>query len=163
GANCPSGQTCGDALADYMLGLPNDFTQSNRLEMATRASVLAMYAQDVIRVKKGLTITAGIRWEPSFAAYDYFGKGSSFTRANFDAGVKSTVFTSAPAGLLFYGDPNIPKGYFNNKPWLFSPRLGIVWDPTGSGKQSIRASGAILRDTAELFYAERLTTNSPYG
>ena len=158
-----NGSITGDSLADYMLGLPSDFTQSNRLEMATRASVLALYAQDVIRVKKGLTITAGIRWEPSFAAYDYFGKGSSFTKANFDAGTKSQVFTNAPPGLLFYGDQGIPKGYFNNKPWLFSPRLGIVWDPTGSGRQSIRVSGGVLRDTAELFYSERLTTNSPYG
>ena len=153
----------GDALADFMLGVPSAFGQSNRLEMATRASVLAMYVQDVIRVKKGLTVTVGIRWEPSFAAYDYFGKGTSFTKANFDAGVKSQVFTNAPAGLLFYGDQGIPKGYFNNKVALFSPRLGVVWDPTGSGKQSIRVSGGILRDTAELFYSERLTTNSPYG
>ena len=158
-----NGSITGDSLADFMLGTPNDFTQSNRLEMATRASVLAMYAQDVIRVKKGLTVTVGIRWEPSFAAYDYFGKGSSFTKSNFDAGTKSQVFTNAPAGLLFYGDQGIPKGYFNNKPWLFSPRLGVVWDPTGTGKQSLRVSGGILRDTAELFYAERLTTNSPYG
>lgn len=153
----------GDPLADFMLGLPSSFSQSNRLEMATRASVFAAYAQDVIKVSKRLTITAGIRFEPSLAAYDYFGKGTSFTKANFDAGVKSQVFTSAPAGLMFYGDAGIPKAYFNNKIPLFSPRMGIVFDPTGKGKQSIRISGAILRDTAELFYAERLTTNAPYG
>ena len=73
------------------------------------------------------------------------------------------MFPNAPPGLSFYGDPGIPKAYFKNKLELFSPRLGLVWDPSGNGKQTIRVSGAILRDTAELFYAERLTTNAPYG
>ncbi len=158
-----NGQFTGDALADYMIGVPNDFTQSNRLEMATRATVFALYAQDVIRVTKRLTITAGVRFEPSFAAYDYFGKGTSFSAANFTAGTKSQVFPNAPAGLLFYGDQGIPKAYFNNNIPLFSPRIGVVWDPTGTGRSSLRVSGGILRDTAELFYAERLTTNAPYG
>ena len=158
-----NGQFTSDQLADYMLGLPNDFTQSNLLQMATRAPVFALYAQDVFRVSPRLTINAGLRWEPSFAAYDYFGSGTSFSRSNFDSGARSSVFTNAPPGLLFYGDQGIPKAYFNNQLAQFSPRVGIVWDPTGSGKQTIRVSGAILRDTAELFYAERLTTNAPYG
>lgn len=153
----------GDTLANYMLGLPSDFQQSGVLQMATRAPVFALYAQDSIRLSPRLTINAGLRWEPYWAAYDYFGYGSSFSQAGFAAGVKSGVFPNAPAGLLFYGDPGIPKAYFNNKLALFSPRAGIVWDPSGDGKQTIRVSGAILRDTAELFYAERLTTNAPYG
>ncbi|MFN7923060.1 MAG: TonB-dependent receptor [Bryobacteraceae bacterium] len=158
-----NGQFTGDSLADYMLGLPNDFTQSNQLEFATRASVFALYAQDTIRVSKRLTMNVGIRFEPSFAAYDYFGRGTSFSQADFIAGKKSQVFTAAPAGLSFYGDQGIPKAYFNNRIPLFSPRMGLVWDPTGSGRQSLRVSAAILRDTAELFYSERLTTNAPYG
>jgi hypothetical protein len=153
----------GDTLANYMLGLPSDFQQSGVLQMATRAPVLAIYAQDSYRVTPHLTINFGLRWEPFFAAYDYFGYGSSFQKSAFDAGTRSTVFTNAPPGLLFYGDSGIPKAYFNNKLALFSPRVGVVWDPTGSGKQTIRVSGGILRDTAELFYAERLTTNAPYG
>ncbi len=153
----------GDNLANFMLGLPSDFQQSGVLQMATRAPVLGLYAQDSYRVTSHLTINAGIRWEPIFAAYDYFGYGSSFSRAGFDAGTRSKVFTNAPAGLSFYGDQGIPKAYFNNKLNLFSPRVGIVWDPSGDGKQTIRVSGGILRDTAELFYAERLTTNAPYG
>src|SRR5579885_3633455 len=153
----------GDTLANYMLGLPSDFQQSGVQQMATRAPVFALYAQDSVRFSPRLTINAGLRWEPSWAAYDYFGYGSSFSQAAFSQGVKSSVFPNAPAGLLFYGDPGIPKAYFNNKLALFSPRAGIVWDPSGSGKQTIRVSGAILRDTAELFYAERLTTNAPYG
>ena len=39
----------------------------------------------------------------------------------------------------------------------------LARDPTGIGKQAIRISGAIFRETAELFQAERSTTNAPYG
>jgi hypothetical protein len=101
----------GDALADFMLGLQNDFTQSNTLENATRATVLALYAQDSFRLNQHLTINAGLRWEPNIPAYDYFGRGGSFSRDAFKAGTKSTVFANAPVGLLFEGDPNIPRGY----------------------------------------------------
>jgi len=158
-----NGQFSKDMLADYMLGLPNDFTQSSRLEMAARAPVLGLYVQDTIKLTPHITINAGLRWEPSFAAYDYFGHGTSFSPGGFAAGQRSSIFTNAPPGLFFYGDAGIPKAYFNDVLALFSPRLGVVWDPGGNGKQTIRGSGAILRDTAELFYSERLTTNAPYG
>jgi hypothetical protein len=42
--------------------------------------------------------------------------------------------------------------------------VGLVRDPTGSGKQSIRAAFALMHDQAtELFYPERWTTNPPYA
>ena len=131
----------GDNLANYMLGLPSDFTQSSVLQMATRAPVFGLYGQDTIRLTSHLTLNAGMRWEPTFAAYDYFGHGTSFSKAGFDAGQVSQIYTNAPPGLSFYGDKGIPKAYFNNNMWLFSPRLGLVWDPSGNGKQTIRVSG----------------------
>jgi hypothetical protein len=45
----------------------------------------------------------------------------------------------------------------------FSPRLGLVWDPKGNGRQTLRASFNLLHDTTELYYPERWTTNSPYA
>ena len=38
-----------------------------------------------------------------------------------------------------------------------------MWDPTGSGKQTIRAAFALIHDNPELFYPERWTTNPPYA
>ena len=35
---------------------------------------------------------------------------------------------------------------------MFSPRVGLVWDPKGDGKQTIRAAFALMHDTTELFY-----------
>ena len=153
----------GDSLADLLTGTLNDFTQSNVLEYAARSTVLAFYGQDTIKLTPRMTLNLGVRWEPNLPAYDYFGRGSYFSQDAFNAGQKSAVFPNAPIGLLFYGDPKITKSFSQNHWALFSPRAGIVWDPRGDGKQTIRVSGAILRDSAELFYAERLTTNAPYG
>lgn len=163
GSTATGAISTGDSLADLLTGTVNDFTQSNTLEYAARATVFALYAQDTIKVTPHVTVNAGIRFEPNQPTSDYFGRGTYFSKPAFDANQKSTVYNNSPAGLLFYGDQGIPKAFQRSSWNLFAPRLGVVWDPSGNGKQTIRVSGAILRDTSELFYPERLTTNAPYG
>ncbi|MGA2261665.1 MAG: carboxypeptidase regulatory-like domain-containing protein, partial [Acidobacteriota bacterium] len=158
-----SGKTMNDALAEFMLGYLNDFTQSANLQNATRGTVLAFYVQDSIRLSSHLTFNAGLRWDPALVPYDYFNRGESFSQAAFDAGTRSTVYTNAPPGLLFYGDPGVPKGFQNHHLLNFSPRIGLAWDPSGKGRETIRVSSALLRDSEEMFYNERQTTNTPYG
>lgn len=158
-----SGKTMNDALASFMLGYQNDFTQSANLQNATRGTILAFYIQDSIRLLPHLTLNAGLRWDPTLTPYDDQNRGESFSQDAFNAGQRSTVYTNAPPGLLFYGDSGIPRGFQNNHLLNFSPRVGLAWDPTGKGRQTIRVSAAILRDSEELFYNERQTTNVPYG
>ena len=83
--------------------------------------------------------------------------------AAFLAGQKSKVYPNAPAGLLFYGDAGVPKAFNNDKFRDFSPRLGLVLKPHGDGRDTIRIGGAMLFDSPEVYYSERLTTNAPYG
>ena len=74
------------------------------------------------------------------------------------------MYPTAPAGLIFTGDSENHYGKaLTASHWAtFSPRLGVVWDPKGDGKQTIRASFGLMHDTTELFYPERWTTNAPY-
>ena len=98
-------------------------------------------------------------------AYDKYGRGNQFNLGLFEQGWHSSVYPQAPAGLVFSGDSaQDPYGKaFTASHWAtFSPRLGIVWDPKGDGKQTLRAAFTLMHDTAELFYPERWTTNSPY-
>jgi Carboxypeptidase regulatory-like domain len=158
-----SGKTVNDGLAAFMLGVMNVYTQSANLQNATRGSILGLYIQDSVKLTPRVTINAGLRWDPTLVPYDFFDRGVYFDRANFNNGVRSSVYTNAPAGLMFYGDPGIPRGFQHNHLFNLSPRIGLVFDPTGSGKQTIRVSSAVLRDTEEMFYNERQTTNTPYG
>ena len=64
--------------------------------------------------------------------------------------------------MFYYGDPGIPKAFTHDKFTNFAPRLGIVFDPKGDGKQTIRVGGAILYDSGMVWFAQRLMSNPPY-
>jgi hypothetical protein len=155
------GAVSGDALADFLLGNWSGWDQSRAQKVAYRQSMMSLYAQDTIRLSNHLTVIAGLRWEPSLFPYDYFHRGSLFSFADFQNNVHSSIYPTAPAGMLFYGDKGVPAAFTNNHLMNFGPRLGVTWDPSGSGKQVIRAGAGILYDASMSWYSQRLTSNPP--
>jgi carboxypeptidase family protein/TonB-dependent receptor-like protein len=162
-----NGNTTGDALADLMIGRMSNFTDGNALSDYMRMNVFAAYAQDTFRLSPRLTLNFGIRWEPELPAHDKQSRGNQFSLPAYLAGYHTVDprYPNAPAGLLFAVDPiNKHGNQFTENHWLAtSPRIGVVWDPTGSGKQTIRSAFALIHDSVELFYPERWTTNPPYA
>jgi hypothetical protein len=156
-----SGGISGDGLADFLLGNWSGWDQSRPQQVAYRQSMISFYAQDTIRFTPRLTVIAGLRWEPSLAPYDYFHRGSLFNLADFQNNVHSSVYPTAPAGMLFYGDRGVPAGFTNNHWGNFGPRLGVTFDPTGSGKQVFRVGYGLLYDSTMSWYSQRLTSNPP--
>ena len=158
------GATSGDGLADLLIGRFSNLTDGNVISDYLRQTVVAAYVQDAFKPTSHLTINFGVRWEPSVPAYDKFGRGNQFSYPLFLQGWHSSVYPTAPAGLIFTGDSENKYGKaLTASHWAtFSPRLGIVWDPKGDGKQTLRASFGLMHDTTELFYPERWTTNAPY-
>ena len=65
---------------------------------------------------------------------DYFNRGNNFNMANFLSSTVSTVYPSAPAGIMFYGDPGVPRAFTKNSPWQFSPNVGVSFDPPVAAK-----------------------------
>lgn len=156
-----SGSTTGDGMADFLLGDYSGFDQSRAQKVAYRQSMFSLYFQDTARISPNLTVIAGVRWEPSIQPYDQFHRGSYFNFADFQNNVHSAVYPTAPAGMLFYGDKGVPAGFSSNHWGNLGPRLGITWDPTGSGKQVVRAGYGILYDSTMTWYSQRLTSNPP--
>jgi Carboxypeptidase regulatory-like domain/TonB dependent receptor len=163
GAPTFNGSFSGTGLSDFMLGYMSDFQQTNATPDDLRQWVMSFYAQDSFRVSKNFTINYGLRWEPTFGDPDKYGRGTSFNEAAFLEDIHSTVHPSAPPGLFFKGDPGIPAGMWNGHLPNFAPRVGLVWDPKGDGKQTLRLGGGILYDSAETWFNERETTNPPFG
>ncbi len=109
-----------------------------------------------------MTVTAGVRWEPMLFPQDVYGRGTSFNLNDFLNNVHSTVYPNAPAGMLYFGDPGIPKSFMRHKLANFAPRLGLVFSPGHSGHDTFRFGGAILYDTTEMFFNARLQQNPPF-
>ena len=150
-------------LADFMLGKPSDFTQTNATPDDLRQWLMSVYIQDTWKVSSHVTWNFGLRWEPTFADPDKYGRGTSFSLPAFLAGQHSTVYSNAPAGLFFKGDNGIPAAMWNGKLTNFAPRVGWVWNPHGDSRDTFRVGAALLYDSPETWFNERETTNAPVG
>jgi hypothetical protein len=158
------GSQTGYATADFLLGKPVSFTQSAPSYSDQHQNVLGVYAQDEWKVTRRFTINAGLRWDPFFSHTNPYGENVSFSLYNFEHDVFSKKYPNAPPGFVFSGDPNGPSGksYMNNKLNNWSPRLGLVWDPKGDGRMTIRAGFGIFYDFPNFSY-DQFGFEEPFG
>jgi Carboxypeptidase regulatory-like domain/TonB dependent receptor len=158
-----NGQFTGLQNADFLLGQASTFAQSGPSYSDQHQNVFGLYVQDSWKATRRLTINAGVRWDPFFGHTNPYGEVLTFSLDNFVNNVVSTNFPNAPAGLVFGGESGLPKGkYSPNKLDNFSPRLGIVWDPKGDGKTSIRAGYGIFYDFPN-FAFDQFGFSPPWG
>ncbi|HVO97679.1 MAG TPA: carboxypeptidase-like regulatory domain-containing protein [Bryobacteraceae bacterium] len=163
GAPTWNGSFTGLGMADFMLGRMSDFMQTNATPDDLRTWVMSFYAQDSYRISKKFVLNFGLRWEPTFSDPDKYKRGTSFSQPAFLANKVSTLNPTAPPGLFFPGDPGIPPANWNGQKANFAPRVGLVWNPHGDGRDTLRVGGALLYDATETWFNERETTNPPYG
>ena len=132
----------GNAAADFLLGLPAQFRRTTaNASQDGRGWIYAGYVQDEFRPLDNVTLNAGVRYEVSVPFEESSGALNAFR-----PGVQSTRFPDAPAGLVYPGDPGVPDGTYETDKNNFAPRLGLAWDPTGTGRSSLRAAWGIFYD-----------------
>jgi hypothetical protein len=144
----------GDAGADFLLGIPDSFSQGSGGLIIGRAYEYYLYLQDQWKVKSNLTLTLGTGWQVDTPlANEQFG-GKDVTC--FRPGQQSTVFPNAPEDMLYPGDQGCNNTGGLKVPFThFGPRIGFAWAPDagrlsgGAGKLSIRGGWGFYYNRAE--------------
>lgn len=143
----------GLSMASFVLGYQHTFSQTSGDYSDSRENPMGVFAGDRWKVSNRLALDLGLRWEPQQVMQEKFGRIQQFRPDAQVAGIHSAIIPSAPAGLFFIGDTyngiSVPTrgetGDFNN----FGPRVGVAWDPTGTGKMSLRAGGGLFFESRQ--------------
>jgi hypothetical protein len=131
----------GNDFADFLLGVPDAFFQNALAPSNIRSKSTDVFGQDEWHINRNLVLTMGLRYEYNSPKYDTQGRSFSVI-----PGLQSKRFPNAPPGLVFPGDAGAPTGVNFPDKKNFAPRFGFAWDPTGSGKTSVRGGGGIFYD-----------------
>jgi Carboxypeptidase regulatory-like domain/TonB dependent receptor len=131
-----------NAFASFMFGQPVVFLQGGgNFYRGLRGQSFNLYAQDTWKVSSRLTVNYGLRYEvpsPYTEIHNY--------QNLWIPGRQSVVFPTAPAGLLYPGDPGVPSGLIPTERDAFAPRLGLAWDVRGDGKWLVTSAYGIFYD-----------------
>lgn len=175
-----------DLFPNYLLGLPDTYTQGSAQLEAVRSSSFYFYGQDSWKVRPNVTLNYGLRWELNTPMADKFhriqtfrpgqattvypcqlsaasalslGVGTGPTDCN-PGGPGQSVF---PLGLVVPGDKGVPPGLTATYYGAFAPRIGIAWSPGSSGRTSIRAGWGMFYNPVEQLVLEQFSAEPPFG
>jgi len=152
-----NGQYSGNAFADLLLGRASQLTQFSVRQNKGRSQTFSLYVQDDWQVRAPVTLSFGLRWDPFFAFYE-----PDQPQPVFRPGQQSTMFPTAPLGLLYAGDPGIPRGGHPTKWNKVAPRMAVAWSL--NPKTSIRTAYGLFYDTARFFtFPKTLVFTPPYS
>jgi Carboxypeptidase regulatory-like domain len=140
-----------------------------------RSDTVGTYINDNFKMRKDLTVTAGLRWDIDAPLSEKYGKLTGFDPSKYSY-VQCTV-GGAPAdpaltenaglacdpntdvitgsGLVIAGNnktgatPGVSNSLMKNHQWGFAPRIGIAWAPLS--KLTVRAGYGIYYDRGEIF------------
>jgi hypothetical protein len=131
----------GNPYADFLLGAASGYFQGALAPSNIRSKSTYVFGQDEWHVTKNVVLTLGLRYEYNTPKLDTEGRSFSVI-----PGDQSRRFVNAPLGMVFPGDPGAPKGTNFPDKRNFAPRFGFAWDPTGSGRTSVRGGFGLFYD-----------------
>ena len=164
-----SGTETGVDFADFLIGVPSQFNQSQLNPFYARNKYVGLFAQDSWHVRESLTLNYGLRWDRIAPWSEKYNQISTFV-----PGAQSVVFPGAPAGILYPGDPGIANTLAPVDKLDLSPRVGLAWSPREAngffrrilgapGSTSIRTSFGNFYTSIDAAAISVLAANAPYG
>ncbi|MGI4829711.1 MAG: carboxypeptidase regulatory-like domain-containing protein [Janthinobacterium lividum] len=167
-ANSDSSYSTGDGLVDYLLGIPGGYAQGSGAQIQADAFLNYVYAQDTWKVANSLTLSYGLGYSIDTPLHNnqYGGEGVIC----FIPGEQSGVFSTAPAGITYPGDPGCTNsGQAKTRYNELGPRIGFAWAPDlgrfsgGPGKFSVRGGYGIYYNRTEEETALQTLESPPFG
>ncbi len=165
-----TGSETGSDFADFLLGVPSQYNQSQLQPFYGRNKYWGIYGQDSWRLSSNLTLNLGLRWDRIEPWYEVNNGISTF-----EPGKQSVVFPGAPAGILFPGDAGVPRTLAPPGNLDFAPRIGLAYSLDvgkdsllgkilgGPGNTSIRAGYGMYYEAIEALSIGILAGNAPFG
>src|SRR3984893_2955707 len=187
-----TGSNDGNVYPNFLVGLPNSYSQGSAQHELVRSTSVYLYAQDSWKIRSNLTLNYGLRWEMNTPLTDIGKKVQTFrpgqvstvypctlpsTSPLYNAAAGITTCDAAgvtPVGLVFPGDKGVPGGLTNTYHKAFAPRLGINYSPGwddgllrkisgGPGKMTISAGWGLFYNPIEQLVLEQFSAEPPFG
>ena len=145
-----SSVSTGNGFADFLLGRIASFDQTTQIiKYYNRYKILEPYIQDDWHVTKKLTLNLGLRIS-LFGTYRekykqaYAWQANAYNRNAISLDASGNVVGNPFTGLVHCGAPGVPAGCLQGHLFNPAPRVGFAYDPTGTGRTSIRGGYGIF-------------------
>ena len=123
-----------------------DFEDQTKMSAGLRQSLIGFYIQDDFQFRPNLTFNLGLRYEFITSPTEVNGRLGN---------LQDPLQTVPDIGNPYFANPSLKN---------FSPRIGFAWDPTGSGKTSIRGGfGLFHQQILQWAYLSSVFRSSPFA
>lgn len=141
-----NGAATGNALADFLLGIPEAETLAfGNADKYLRQSTSAAYFTDTWRPTDSLSLDLGVRWEYAAPVTERYGRLVNLDVAP-DFSAAAPVIATAPVGPLT--GMRYPGALMHGDARGIEPRLGLAWTPFAAGSLVVRSGYGVYYDTS---------------
>ena len=160
-----------DLVPNYLLGLPDTYSQGSANGVDVRTTQFGLFAQDAWKFRPNLSFYYGLRWELNTPQADAGKRIQAFrpgqatsiyqcelspldplvaTFGSTDCSPTGPAASVFPLGLVIPGDKGVSAGLTNHYLKSFAPRLGLAWSPDWTGSWLAKVSGGPGKSSVRL-------------